>query len=73
MKLIGVYWCLFLVDLEDITILEREYAISNRLSLPHIISTIMVGVLYLIFPIAVGSYGFLKYGQGTWQLPMRAK
>lgn len=63
----------FLVAQDYRPILDRAYTISNRLSLPHIVSTIMVGVLYIVFPIAMGTFGYFKYGKGSWEMPMRAK
>lgn len=52
--------------------LDKAYKADNRLSLPYILSTSMVGILYLSFPIAKSSYEYLAYGNTTWVMPMRS-
>lgn len=69
---IFIVYC-FLVTGDDRQILESAYKIANRLNLPHIVSTIMVAVLYIVFPIAMGSYGYFRLGEGSWAMPMRSK
>lgn len=56
----------------DITFLDAAYKADNRLSLPYILSTSMVGVLYLVYPIATSSYEYLSKGSTTWVMPMRS-
>lgn len=55
-------------------ILQAAFERENRLSFPYILSTILVGVLYLAFPLCRAFYQQWS-GQGddaNWEIPMRS-
>lgn len=62
----------FVAPKDDERFLYDAYKSDYQLTLPYIISTVMVGILYMAFPIALSTSDFIMTGNATWKMPMKS-
>ncbi|KAG4068760.1 hypothetical protein HA402_002451 [Bradysia odoriphaga] len=56
----------------DRLILEEGNTIDKRLTMVYLVSSMLVAVLYLLFPIVKGMYDLFTTGAAEWIMPMRS-
>lgn len=57
---------------DDRRLLQTAFETENRLSFPYIVSTVMLGGLYLTFPLAQATYAHFSGHKAIWEIPMRS-
>lgn len=53
-------------------ILEKSMTMDRRMFMFYVTPTTCTGCLYVITPLIQGNYKTWKYGNATWEMPMKS-